>query len=152
MQLTPHFTLQELSASNKAVAQGIDNTAPVELLPELQHLAELLERIRIQLGAPITVTSGYRGPVLNRSVGGVTSSDHVQGMAADIVCPAFGTPYRVAKALASQVATLGIGQIILEGLRGKQWVHISTRVPSQAVNRVITISDAGKQLGIQELA
>lgn len=152
MQLTPHFALAELTASNKAAALGIDNAAPPEIMPRLRKLADLLERVRGHLGVPITVTSGYRCHQLNKAVGGVTSSDHMLGMAADIVAPSYGTPYDIAKALAPQVSVLGIGQIILEGVRGKQWVHISTRVPTVPANRVITITDSGAQLGIQVLA
>lgn len=152
MKLTPHFTLEEMSASNKARELGIDNTPPPELVPRLLHVAEMLEGVRSTLNAPVIVTSGYRGPQVNKAVGGVTSSDHTQGHAADIVAPGYGTPYEIAKALAPLVSVLGIGQIILEGVKGKQWVHLSTRVPDKDANRVITITDAGAQLGIQELA
>ncbi len=152
MRLTPHFTLAELTASTTAARLGLDNTPPPELLPRLIYTAEMLERIRTTLAAPVIVTSGYRGPEVNRAVGGVSSSDHTQGHAADIVAPAYGTPYQVAKALAPLVSVLGIGQLILEGIKGKQWVHVSTRVPEKTANRVITITDAGAQLGIQELS
>lgn len=152
MKLTPHFTLSELTASNTARARGIDNTPPPELMPRLVLTAEMLERIRSTLGVPVIVTSGYRCMQLNAAVGGVTSSDHSRGQAADIVAPGYGTPYQVAKTLAPLVSVLGIGQIILEGIKGKQWVHVSTRSPEKASNRVITITDAGVQLGIQEPA
>ena len=152
MNLSPHFTLAELQASNKAAQLGLDNTPPQELVPRLIRLAEMLERVRSTLGVPITITSGYRGQQLNRAVGGVTSSDHTQGHAADIVAPGFGSPHAVATALAPLVSTLGIGQLILEGVKGKQWVHLSTRVPDKLANRVITITDAGAQVGIQVLA
>lgn len=152
MQLTPHFTLAELVASNKAQQLGIDNTPPQELVPRLVRTAEMLERIRSTLGVPVVVTSGYRCERLNRAVGGVTSSDHTQGRAADIVAPDYGTPYQVAKGLAPLIDTLGIGQLILEGVSGKTWVHVSTVVPERAVNRVITITNAGAQLGIQVVA
>jgi len=151
MKLTPHFTLAELTASNKAAQLGIDNTPPPELMPRLVLTAEMLERIRSTLAVPITVTSGYRCRQLNVAVGGVTSSDHSQGHAVDFVAPGYGTPYQIAKTLAPLVAVLGIGQLILEGIKGKQWVHVSTRVPEKPANRVITITDAGAQLGVQEL-
>lgn len=151
MNLTAHFTLPELTASNKASAMGIDNTAPPELVPRLVLVAEMLERVRSTLNVPITVTSGYRCPALNRAVGGVTSSDHTQGHAADIVAPGYGTPYAICKLLAPLVGVLGIGQLILEGVKGKQWVHVSTRTPEKMSNRVITITDAGAQLGVQEI-
>ena len=151
-QLTPHFSLAELVRSDTAAAKGIDNTPPDDLLPRPVMLAEMLERIRATLGVPVIVTSGYRSPQVNIAVGGATSSDHTQGHAADIVAPGYGTATQVARTLAPLVSVLGIGQIILEGVKGKQWVHVSTRVPDKPANRVITITDKGTQLGIQELA
>lgn len=152
MKLTPHFTLAELCASTTAKRLGLDNTPPPGLLPRLVFTAEMLERIRSTLGVPVIVTSAYRGLDVNRAVGGVTSSDHTQGYAADFVAPAFGSPYKIAKTLAPLLDTLGVGQLILEGVKGKQWLHVSTRAPAKVANRVITITDAGTQLGIQVLA
>lgn len=152
MQLTQHFTLAELTASSTAYRLGLDNTPPPELMPRLVRTAEMLERIRSTLGTPVIVTSGYRSRPVNAEVGGVTSSDHAQGHAADIVAPRYGTPTQIARTLAPLVQVLGIGQLILEGVKGKQWVHVSTRVPDKPANRVITITDAGAQLGIQDLA
>jgi zinc D-Ala-D-Ala carboxypeptidase len=152
MLLTNHFTLQELTRSAKAKQLGLDNTPPQEFIPRLIMVAEMLERIRASLRSPVIVTSGYRSPPLNLAVGGVTSSDHTQGHAADIVVPGFGTPYTVAKLLAPRMDMLGVGQLILEGVRGKQWVHVSTHAPEKPVNRILTITDAGVQVGVQELA
>ena len=149
MQLTPHFTLAELTRSTTAQRLGLNNEPPQEVVPRLILTAEMLERIRSHLGKPVIVTSGYRGPAVNRAVGGVTSSDHTRGDAADIQSPAFGSPFEVASALAPHVSTLGIGQLILEGVKGKTWVHVSTRIPEKPVNRIITITDAGAQSGIQ---
>lgn len=151
MNLTPHFTLAELTASGKARSLSLDNTPPQELVPRLIRTAEMLERIRTTLGSPIVVTSGYRSSAVNKAVGSSSTSDHPQGHAADFVCPGYGSAYQIAKALAPLVSVLGIGQLILEGVKGKQWVHVSTRTPEKVVNRVITITDAGAQLGIQEL-
>lgn len=152
MKLSPHFSLAELTRSSTADALQLDNRPADELVPRLVRTAEMLERIRSTLGVPVTITSGYRAPAVNRAVGGVTSSDHAQGHAADIVAPGYGTPYQIAKLLAPLVSTLSIGQLILEGVKGKQWVHVSTRTPEKTANRVITITDAGAQLGIQVLA
>lgn len=152
MKLSPHFSLEELTASNKAVQLGIDNTPPPELLPRLILLAEMLERIRSTLAVPVVVTSGYRCPRVNQAVGGATTSDHPQGHAADIVAPKFGSATEVARTLAPLVSVLGIGQIILEGVKGKQWVHVSTHAPERAINRVLTITDAGVVPGIVGLA
>jgi hypothetical protein len=152
MQLSKHFSLSEFTASGTAWARHIDNTPPPELMPRLILVAEMLERIRSTLNVPITVTSAYRCEALNKAVGGVPNSDHTRGHAADIVAPLFGPPYQVAKALAPLVSTLGIGQLILEGVKGKQWVHVSTHTPEKPTNRILTITDAGPAIGIQAIA
>ena len=152
MKLTQHFTLDELTASLKARQLGINNTPPPELMPRLVLLAEMLERIRSTLGVPVIITSGYRCEALNVKVGGATTSDHPQGHAADFVAPSYGSASDVATLLAPLVSVLGIGQIILEGVRGKQWVHVSTHSPERSINRVLTITDMGVMPGIVRLA
>jgi zinc D-Ala-D-Ala carboxypeptidase len=151
VKLSPHFSLAELTRSGTAQRLNLDNTPPADVLIALHTTADMLERIRSTLGVPVIVTSGYRSPQVNAAVGGVSSSDHLSGQAADIVAPAFGTPHLVATTLAPLISTLGIGQIIREGIRGKQWVHVSTRKPVKPGNRVLTITDAGVRAGIHEL-
>lgn len=151
MQLTPHFTLAEMTNSSTAVNRGLDNTPTPEALQRLVLTAQMLERVRAHLQAPVRVTSGYRSRAVNAAVGGVTSSDHAQGLAADIVAPGYGTPYQIAKALASQINALGIGQIIYESVGGSRWVHLSVRVPDKPVNRVITVHGRETLVGIQEV-
>lgn len=152
MQLTPHFALAEFTRSAKAAQLRLDNTPTGKALENLKRTAEILERVRAHLGVPIIITSGYRGPVLNKAVGGVTSSDHLQGLAADVVVPSYGTPYEVAKALAPHIDALGIGQVIYEVSGRSRWVHLSARVPEKTVNRVITIAvGQGTMLGIQRV-
>ncbi len=153
MNLSTHFTLAELTRSATATRLGINNTAPTAVLPHLTHTAQMLERIRAALGhVPITVTSGYRCPALNAAVGSRTSSDHTQGHAADFVAPAFGTPEKIAQHLATRTERLAIGQLILEQIGAKSWVHVSTERPKRAINRIITISDAGTVAGIVGVA
>lgn len=151
MQLTQHFTLAELTKSSTAERLELDNTPPPDVLPALTSTAEMLERIRSTLGVPVTVTSGYRAWAVNKAVKGATTSDHAQGRAADIVAPRYGTPLQIARALAPLVDVLGIGQLIYERFGSRSWVHVSTRVPDKRVNRVITITSAGTQLGVQEV-
>ena len=150
MQLTPHFTLAELTHSTTAKRLGLDNTPTDKVIQNLEATAVMLECIRAHLGGvPVIVTSGYRSPAVNSAVGGVTSSDHTTGQAADIVAPGYGTPLQIARALAPKVSGLGIGQFIYERIGKKAWVHVSTRVPPSPANRVITITDKGTVLGIQ---
>lgn len=155
MSLTPHFSRAEFEASDTARRRSINNTLPDELLPSATATCELLERIRKHLSAvagrdiPITVTSGYRCPALNAAVGGSANSDHTRAQAADFKAPAFGTPYEVCRALAPVVGALDIGQLIHEF---GTWVHVSTRRPDKLVNRIITISARGTEVGVQEVA
>lgn len=161
MRLSTHFTLDELTRSQTAQRLGLDNSPPEEVVPRLVLLADMLERIRAALAAqagrpvPVVVTSGYRAPAVNRAVGGVATSDHSQGHAADFVAPAFGSPLDICRFLAPQVSVLDVGQVIYESFRRpggrlSEWVHVSTRTPDRAANRVITITEAGTRLGIQE--
>lgn len=119
MNLTPHFTLEELTHSDLAARRGIDNRPPADVLPCLITLARKLEEVRDALGAPLLVHSGYRSPAVNRAVGGSTMSAHCAGYAADFIAPAFGEPRQVAQALAS--SGIEFDQLIYEGT----WVHIS---------------------------
>lgn len=153
MKLTEHFTLAELTASTTAARLGLDNTPTPAALANLRQTAQMLERVRAHLGGvPILVTSGYRSRPVNSAVGGATSSDHIQGQAADVLAPRYGTPYDIAKALAPHIAALGIGQIIYEVGANSRWVHLSTRVPSKPANRVITIVvGKGSYLGVQQV-
>lgn len=152
MQLTPHFALTEFTRSAKAAQLRLDNTPTGKALENLKRTAEILERVRAHLGVPIIITSGYRGPVLNKAVGGATSSDHLQGLAADVLAPKFGPPYEVAKALVPHIDALGVGQIIYEVSGSTHWVHLSARVPEKRSNRVITIVvGKGAQLGVQRV-
>ena len=147
MKLSEHFDLAEFTASDTAARRGIDNTLPDNLIPTAQATAQMLERIRAELGGlPVTVTSGYRCQALNAAIGSSSTSDHPKAMAVDFKCPAYGSPYEVARNLAPLLDMLGIGQLIHEY---GQWVHVSTRIPDKIINRVITISSAGTQAGVQ---
>ena len=135
--LSPGFTLADLIRSETAQKRGIDNTPPAELLPNLQRLAEGLDRIQALLGAPLEISSGYRSPELNTAVGGTATSQHCQGLAADFVCPGFGEPMSIAQALAA--SDLDYDQAILEF--GK-WIHVSfTASPRK---RLLTIYDSNE--------
>jgi zinc D-Ala-D-Ala carboxypeptidase len=141
MQLTPNFHMEELIASEVAARSGIDNTPPDALMPNLQSLAEGLETIRAILGGrPIHINSGYRCPRLNSAVGGAPGSRHMQGLAADIVCPQFGSPLQVCLAIAD--SGLPVDQVIHEF--GK-WCHVSFGSAELHMrNELLTIASAAR--------
>jgi len=147
MNLSPNFTLAELTITEVRA----DNTCPPELIPELTRTAYMLEGIRSYLSqragyqVPVIVNSAWRSPVVNTAIGGAKDSDHMRAMAADIRAPAYGPPQLVCEALAPMVSELGIGQLIHEFGR---WIHVSSRAPAQAHNRIITIDRLGARVGI----
>lgn len=154
-RLTPHFTLEEFTASDTAARLGLANTVPAELLPNALHTCAMLELIRKHLSMlakrdiPVQITSGYRCPQLNAAIGSKPSSDHVQALAADIRAPDFGSAYQVSHALAPVAHILGIGQVIYEF---GAWTHVGAKTPAKDINRVLTISKAGTVPGIVEVA
>ncbi|MDZ4372303.1 MAG: D-Ala-D-Ala carboxypeptidase family metallohydrolase [Phenylobacterium sp.] len=100
--------------------RGIENSAPPEVVVNLRATAEQMERVRALLGdRPITVSSGYRSPALNRAVGGAPRSAHLFGYAVDFNCYGFGHPLAVCRAIAG--SDIPFDQLIEEGT----WVHIS---------------------------
>jgi zinc D-Ala-D-Ala carboxypeptidase len=119
MQLTQHFHLSEFTDSNYATRHGIKNLPSPHIIGNLKTLAEGLERIRSLLGYPISISSGYRNPELNRGIGGASNSAHLYGYAADFICPAFGTPVEIVKLI--KKSGMKFDQLIEEG----RWVHIS---------------------------
>lgn len=120
-QLTPHFKLSEFTRSATAESRGIDNTPDSEHLTNLINLANTLEAVRALFGgAPVVITSGYRSPALNKAVGGVATSDHANGLAADFTVKG----YTVQQA-AEKIAASGIrfDQLIFEQ-GSTEWVHL----------------------------
>ena len=119
-RLSEHFTLEELTFSATAQRKQIDNKPPAEVLENMKRLAAGLEEVRAALGnKPMRINSGYRSPKLNRAVGGARLSAHMAGYAADFVCPEFGSPLKIVKALAA--TGIQFDKLIQEGT----WVHIS---------------------------
>lgn len=120
MNLSPHFTLEELTFSQTAARLGLNNDPPPRIVENLTFLASRLEEVRALLKAPMVVSSGYRSPAVNDAVGGAATSQHRFGCAVDFVAPDFGPPLEVAAAI--EASGIGFDQLILEF--GK-WVHVS---------------------------
>lgn len=128
MNLTSHFTLEELVASQAAIRLDLANTPNPPARANLQRLAEKLEEVRKVLGHPVIVQSAYRSPAVNTAIGGHPESQHKQGLAADIIAPHAGTPRQVAAAILA--AGIEFDQLILEG---DAWVHISIAEPGHGL-------------------
>lgn len=142
IMLSPHFTVEEFIRSDVAIRKGIYNFPPADVLENLRMLASKLEAVRAILGRPLLIGSGYRSEELNTAIGGSKSSKHMLGLAADIECPAFGTPQMVFDELRKHKASLGYDQLILE-FPPDGWTHIGFS-PSGTVSRGEALIYAGK--------
>ena len=142
MNLTDHFSLEELTFSEVGIRHGIDNTPTSEILVCLTHTAQGLERIRTLIGKPIHVNSGYRSPKVNAAVGSLPTSQHLNGEAADITCKDI-PPRELTQLIADKRFDLGVDQVILEF---NTWTHVSfTENPRHAV---LTIDHEGTKVGL----
>ena len=124
-----YFTISEMIASDTAKAKDIDNSPTSEVRANLVALVEtLLDPLREAWKSPIKVTSGYRCGVLNRAVGGSSTSAHLYGCAADIV-PINGkiAEFKEFCRKYFDVRRHLYDQVILEQSKGSEWVHIGLK-------------------------
>lgn len=120
MNLTEHFTLEEMTATSH---RQFDNTPNDVEIANLRRTAELLEKVKpIVRNKPMVITSGYRSKQINDSVGSKDTSQHRLGCAADFQIPGY-TPDEVVRAIID--AGLPFDQLIREF---DSWTHMS--VPS----------------------
>ena len=121
MNLTEHFTLEELTHTDH---REFDNTPNDAELENIKRLAEFLEEVKTVLGGkPIMVNSAFRSKKVNDAVGSKDTSQHRIGCAADIRVPSM-TPDEVVRAVIA--SGIGYDQVIREFDR---WTHIS--IPNQ---------------------
>lgn len=79
--MTKNFTLKELTATST----GLPNVPTEREKEKLKLLAEkVLQPLRELYGKPIIINSGFRGDAVNKAVGGVPTSQHRKGEAADL--------------------------------------------------------------------
>jgi zinc D-Ala-D-Ala carboxypeptidase len=125
--LSTHFTLHELLASQTATRKSISEQfdPPEEIIDNLKFLcANLLEKLRVLNGSnPLILSSGYRCPRLNKAIGGVKNSQHMQGQAADVD---FGSK-QANKDFFDRIKNSDIVFDQLLNEFGFSWVHISLK-------------------------
>lgn len=143
MNITPNFTLDELTASESAERNGWDNTPTDAELENLKRLADMLEQVKVVLGGkPIMINSAFRSKKVNDSVGSRDTSQHRIGCAADLRVPGMTPDEVVRKVVASGIA---FDQIIREFDR---WTHISVpnSVDTAPRKQALIIDKAGTRL------
>lgn len=138
MNLTKNFTIEEMTISPTAKRLNIDNSASVNVLFKLQKLCQdILQPIRNKYGKPIIVTSGYRCPQLNAAIGGVKTSQHLLGEAADISVGGKQENKILFDLILQMIinSEILVGQLIDE--YNYRWLHIS--LPYKKINDVLHI-------------
>jgi hypothetical protein len=138
VNLSEHFTLEEMTFSDYAARHNISNVPMPRVVENLTFLAGNLEKVRAVLKCPMRITSGYRSEALNASIGGSLTSQHRYGLAVDFVAPAFGSPFEVCKAI--EASDIEYDQLIHEYGR---WVHISF-VRNNPRRHALTIFNPGR--------
>ena len=122
MNLSPHFTLAELTFTDHREFLNVPDEVSIQ---NLSRLAEFLEKVKSLLGGlPILVNSAYRSEEINRAVGSKDTSQHLKGCAADIRVPGM-TPDAVSQAIFQ--SSLEYDQLIKEFVNseGGGWTHVS---------------------------
>ena len=143
--VTMHFSIEEMYASDTAKRLGINNIPSTQQIINLVYLcAYVLEPLRVAIGKPIKISSGFRCQELNKKVGGVYNSQHLKGQAADIDIRgdmAFG------KKIFEYIRDhLPFDQLIWEHTKsGTYWVHVSFVFPDFGKNRKNVINNLEKK-------
>lgn len=122
-----YFTIKELCKSDTATRLGIDNTPNATIKAHLEELIKFINPLREAWGSPIIVNSGYRCQKLNSAVGGVPTSAHLYGYAADLV-PKNGKMTQFKKFMINYLKDKKFDQCIIENnSRNSEWVHLGLK-------------------------
>lgn len=123
------FTFEELTATSHTGALSSNREEAKQYLSAGKRLSKLLESVRSVLGGkPLTVTSGFRGPKLNRKIGGAEKSKHLKFEAADVVPThiSVDTAFDLLQKHANELPDLR--RVIIEKVGGKEWLHIEVKM------------------------
>lgn len=118
-----YFTIEELCYSYTAEQKGIDNTPPDYIKDNLEDLINFLNPLREKWGSPIIINSGYRCPELNKLVGGVPTSAHLEGNAVDMH-PQNGEFEKFKEFCLNYCKDKDFDQLIIENSGSTYWIHL----------------------------
>ena len=152
MQLSKHFSLEEMTRSMVAARKGIDNTPGAGEIKSLGDLCyEVLEPLRAHFSKPVTITSGYRSEALCEAIGSKKTSQHAKGQAVDFEIG--GVPnIKIAYWLQNNV---DFDQLIMEYFDPEDpaggWVHISYHESDSNRKQVLTFDGKKYSEGLPEM-
>jgi hypothetical protein len=127
-KLSDHFTLGEMTKSSSH--PEVYNIPSHEAIANLKRVCGWLEVLRKRNGKPIIINSGYRSPQLNKKIGGVPTSNHLTGCAADIRVADMEQLIRYAAILLDYAdeSHQDFDELLIERNRyGAIWLHFAVR-------------------------
>lgn len=138
IRLGEFFTLDEFVKTST----GLENIPPPEAVERLKLLVKnVLDPLRRYLGKPITITSGYRSPLVNANViGSSTTSQHMKGEAADFKVSGM-TNQQIIDAI--RKLRLPFDQVIDEQRGSSLWIHVSHAANGSQRTAWLTRRDPG---------
>lgn len=131
MKITEHFTFEELTNSSshpELVEQNRLDAQPV--LKQLKYTAGTLEELRTVIGEPLLISSGFRNEALNKVVGGSSTSKHKLGLCADFIPNSKAVNEAFKLIIENRDKCPSLRKCIIEGVKGKTWLHIQAKVDS----------------------
>jgi hypothetical protein len=149
LRLSKNFLLAEFTKSSTAIRLGIDNTPPQRVIKNIEDLVGLILQPLANEFGRVNINSGYRSPALNKAVGGAATSQHMEGLAADIEVPGMSN-YDLACHIRDNYK---FDQLILEfytpGDEASGWVHVSIAGEGKTNrNECLTIGKTVRKRGI----
>ena len=120
MKLTNNFSKSEFECKS-------GEEMPLDVLENVKLLAIQLQKIRDYVGKPIRINSAYRSEAHNKAIGGVKTSEHILGKAADITIDTF-TPDEVVSIIENMLTNEMLGGFYIGGLGSyNTFTHIDIR-------------------------
>lgn len=113
-KITSNFTLAEMIFTRQPLPNTPSNLVIINLC---WGCHQILQPLRNHIGVPVTITSGFRSAAVNKAVGGVPTSQHLDGCAADCVV----SSDMFNKAIDYITRNLPFDQLLI----GKSFFHVS---------------------------
>jgi zinc D-Ala-D-Ala carboxypeptidase len=146
MQLSKHLSLAEVTRSESAKRNGINNQPTLAHLENFKLLAEkVFEPIREYFKVPIHISSGYRSVALNKFIKGSATSQHCIGEAIDIDMD--GTSITNAQVFKYIKDNLNFDQLIWEfgTSSNPDWVHVSYKSTGKQRKQILKAVKVGNK-------
>jgi len=152
MQLSKHFTLEEMTRSMVASRKGLDNTPGAGEIKNLGNLCyEVLEPVRAHFDKPLSISSGYRSEALCEAIGSKKTSQHAKGQAVDLEInsvPNIKTAYWLQN-------NVDFDQLIMEFYDKDDpaggWIHISYHEAGSNRKQVLTFDGKKYSEGLPDM-